>query len=172
MKLIPATVHSWDGKELRVHIQGYTDGASKPVKADICYPLADRPSYTGYRILPGDAVWVMFNGGDFDCPIVMGFRNKNTGQDKDTRAFTHKNFKVDADQDIKLNATQTTVTAPTNTYNGNLIVNGDVSVTGGGSSTYKGNLVIEGNVKVKGNIEAGGSIHGSSVTDDDGDGGA
>lgn len=111
MRLIPAEVVSWDGKELRVKIQGYTDGASKSLKADVLYPFGDRPSRTGFRILPGDAVWVLFNGGEIDNPIVVGFRNKNTGGNKDVRLFTHKNFFLEIDE-------STTVQCPNSIYLG------------------------------------------------------
>lgn len=153
MKLIPAEVVSWDGKDLKIKIPGYTDGGSKPIKAaGIVYPFGDRPDYTGYRILPGDAIWILFNGDDFDSPIALGFRDKNTGRDKNTRAFTHENFKVEADNTINLKTSSTTIKSPTQTLIGDVTIKGSLTVTR--------------------DIKASGTIHGSSVTDDDGDGGA
>lgn len=51
MKLLPAEVKSWDGVKMRIAIPGYTDGADQFPEAEICYPLADRPADTGYKIL-------------------------------------------------------------------------------------------------------------------------
>lgn len=178
MKLIPAFVDSWDGKILRVFIEGYTDGAEIGIKAEVCYPLADRPDYTGYKIQKGDAIWVMFNDGDTNSPIVMGFRNANTGASKDIRRFEHKHFEAHAEQNMKMTSTQHEILASSLfsvegdqiVLKGNVKIDGPLSVTGGMSGG--GTLSMKGNIETQGDINASGNIHANSVTDNDGDGGA
>lgn len=111
MKLIPAFVDSWDGTTMRVFIDGYTDGSDVGMRAETCFPLADRPDYTGYHIEKGDAVWVLFNGGDPNSPIVMGFRNQNTGASKDIRRFRHTNFEAHATDTMKQTSKDHEITA-------------------------------------------------------------
>lgn len=174
MKMIPAEVASWDGYKLYVWIPGYTDGASSPIRAGICHPLGDRPKRNDFRILKGDAVWIEFNDGDLSSPIVMGFRDKDTGDSTGTRRFEHDNFEVNADDSLNLNTksmnftadtwnvearSSTTVKTPVYTIDGDLIVTGSIKATGG--------ISARGDIHSDGNITAAGSI-----TDSDGDGGA
>lgn len=152
MKLIPAMVESWDGVTLRVFIDGYTDGSDIGMKAEVCFPLADRPDYTGYKIEKGDAVWVMFNDGDPNSPIVMGFRNQNTGENKDTRRFQHKNFEAHA----KYNMLQTSK---------NHDIKASVAFTvESGVITLKGAVHIEGELTTSGTISAKGDIKSNQIS--------
>lgn len=155
MKLIPAEVKSWDGVKMRIAIPGYTDGADQFPEAEICYPLADRSADTGYKILPGDPIWIMFNGGDENSPIVMGFRGKNTGGNKDTRFLEHTNFATKAENEMTETSKNHTVNAASLfTVNSN-------------------SIVLNANVKINGKLDTSGDITSSgSITDADGDGGA
>lgn len=153
MKLIPAFVDSWDGVTMRVRIDGYTDGADIGMKAEVCYPFGDRPDYTGFYILKGDPVWVMFNNGDPNSPIVMGYRNYNTGTNKTARRFRHTNIETNANGRLLQTSSDHNIRTKSFQLSGNKIV-------------LTGELEINGNVKVNGNL------HGTSITDDDGDGGA
>lgn len=179
IKLIPAEVESWDGSIIRVHIPGYTDGAEMGMRAEILFPLADRPGYTGYRILKGDPIWVMFNNDDPNQPIVMGFRNKNTGENKDTRRFIHKHFEAHADENMLMtsksyrNEAQSTydVISQAITIQGNTItLNGAVNIAG--AVSVSGGASISGGANIDGDCSVSGNLHARSVTDDDGDGGA
>lgn len=155
MKLLPAEVISWDGVKIRIAIPGYTDGADQYPEAEICYPLADRPADTGYKILPGDAIWIMFNDGDENSPIVMGFRNKNTGGNKDTRFLEHANVALKA-------AAEMTETSQTHTVNAASLF-----------TVNSGRVVLNANVEINGELTTSGNIvSGGSITDADGDGGA
>ena len=180
MKLLPAEVKSWDGIKMRIAIPGYTDGADQFPEAEICFPLADRPADTGYKILPGDPIWIMFNGGDENSPIVMGFRGKNTGGNKDTRFLEHTNFATKAANEMTETSTTHTVNAKslftvnsgTIVLNGNVQINGSIS-TSGGDVSISGQVSATGNVDINGELSTSGNIRSSgSITDADGDGGA
>lgn len=178
MKLIPAEVASWDGKTMRVFIQGYTDGADLGMKAEVCFPFSDRPDYTGFHIEAGDAVWVFFNDGDPNSPIVMGFRHFNTGGSKDIRRFRHTHFEAHASDTMKQTSQTHLVEAGSlvEVKCGNIVLKGNVKIEGSLSTTGAmsggGGMSIKGNIQTSGNINASGAIHAASVTDDDGDGGA
>lgn len=150
MKLIPATVESWDGVTLRVFIDGYTDGADVGMRAEVLYPLADRPDYTGFDIRNGDAVWVFFNGGDVNSPIVMGFRNQNTGQNKDIRRMRHKHYEAHCDENMTMTAgSSLTLTS------GNIVLKGDVIVNGSITSTKD---IKADTVSLQNHTHAGGPV--------------
>ncbi len=179
MKLLPAEVKSWDGVKMRIAIPGYTDGADQFPEAEICYPLADRPADTGYKILLGDAIWIMFNGGDENSPIVMGFRNKNTGVNKDKRFLEHKNFETKAENVMKESAKTHEITATDlfTVTSGKIVFNAPVQINGSlsasGDVSIEGGFNAKGNISTEGDINATGDIHSNgSITDSDGDGGA
>lgn len=164
MKLIPATVASWDGVTLRIHIPGYTDGADIPPKAAICYPFGDRSHYTGFKILQGDAVWVFFNDGDVNQPIVMGFRDANTGQAKNTRRFIHQNVEITAEIEMKHHSTTHIINADSlfEVKSGKIVLKSDVEITGSlttkGALSGDGGMSVSGNVRVTGNVNATGDL--------------
>lgn len=157
IKLIPAEVESWDGVTLRIHIPGYTDGAEMGMRAEILHAISDRPAFTGYKILKGDPVWVMFNNDDPNQPIVLGFRSKNTGENKDRRAFEHIDFEVHADRNIKMESQQQTFTAQSVTIEAaNILLKGTVTVNGTLHST--------GSVSTDSSVSATGEVSGNGIS--------
>lgn len=167
LKMIPAFVDSWDGKTLRVFIEGYTDGSDVGMKAEVCYSFSDRPDYTGFHIEKGDAVWVMFNGGDTNSPIVMGFRNMNTGENKDSRRFRHINIEHHASQNMVQTSSQHNISVE----QALTVLAQAFNLTG--DSTFTGSFTINGDLTVSGNISNGGNISSAgSITDSDGNNGA
>ena len=151
MRLIPATVANWDGVQMRVHIPTITDGAEMGMQAEVCYPFSDRPDYTGFKILPGDPIWVMFNNDDPNQPIVMGFRNVNTGAFKDSRRFRHQNIELNSESHQLQTSQHHDIQTQTFTLNGNTL-------------TFNGELTINGNVKVNGKIGASGDVKGGAIS--------
>lgn len=128
----PAFVSSYDAdkRQCRVNIPGITDGAEVMPLAEICYPIGDKSEYTEILIQEGDRIWVEFERGDERYPIIVGWRCKNVGNDKDWRRWLHANveitadnqlhlkckaFKVDADDSIEMNTKDATVNATTTT---------------------------------------------------------
>lgn len=143
MQFIPAFVDSWDGKTLRVFIEGYTDGADIGMKAEILFGFSDRPDYTGFRIEKGDPVWVVFNNDDPNQPMVVGFRHFNTGENKDTRRWRHINIETHASEhclntsknhDITVEK-QIHIQASTIKLTGQVIIDGNVDITGKATAT-------------------------------------
>lgn len=109
--LVPGFVESVeDNREsriIRVSFSPYTDGASEWPEAQMCYPMGDDSDNTEIRIVTGKPVWLAFLGGDPRCPIIMGARPIQSGNEQSTRRWNHDNFELNADQDYTLNAGQT-----------------------------------------------------------------
>lgn len=97
--LMPAEVDSIDREKriARVRIPGLTDGATELPEAQFCNPVGDKSEHTEIRILPGDRVWLAFEGGDPRYPVIVGYRPRNQENGVDWRRFHHANFQFDAD---------------------------------------------------------------------------
>jgi hypothetical protein len=101
----PAVIKSYDkvARMCRVEIPGITDGGDVFPLAEVEYPLGDKSRIvegkvsTEIEILPGDAVWVAFIGGDPRYPIITGYRNPQTGNSVDWRRWHHANMALIAD---------------------------------------------------------------------------
>lgn len=168
----PAVVVAYDANTrlAQVKIEPLDNGADTVLDAELLYPLGDK-SNTAIEVLAGDFVWVEFEGGDPRYPIIVGYRNKRTGNDDSTRRYHHANIELLADNTIKIkgdvkviiesatvevNATTVTVTASnTNitslvnitgntSITGNLAVAGAISGTGGSGATIAGSVTVSG----------------------------
>lgn len=112
--LLPGEVDSYDpdARTCRVRIPGITDGSSALPVAVFSNPIGDRAdhadakSHTEIRILPGDAVWLMFEAGDPRFPIIMGYRTKREGNPVDWRRWRHANIEMTADNKLVFNAAE------------------------------------------------------------------
>lgn len=191
----PAIVDSYDGatRLAKVKIEPFDSGADTLLEADLCYPVGDK-SNTAIEVLSGDYVWIEFEAGDPRYPIIVGYRNKRTGNDDSTRRYHHQNIELLADNIIKIkgdvkvivesatvevNATTVTVTANntniTSLVNitGNTSIAGNLDVVGAISGTGGSGASIAGNVTVSnGDIEADGislKTHTHPYTDDGND---
>lgn len=108
----PAEVDSYDGatRMCRVRVPGVTDGSSVLPLAEIQYPVGDRvvadnaKDRTEIRILPGDAVYVEFLGGDARFPLITGSRLDRAGVPVDWRRWRHANIEMTADNQMIFNA--------------------------------------------------------------------
>lgn len=167
----PAIVKSYDPvtRLAQVKIAPFDDGADTLLDAELCYPLGDK-SNTAIEILENDPVWVEFEAGDPRYPIIVGNRNKRTGNDDLTRRYHHHgNFEILADNIIKIKgnvkviiesetveviattvnvtASNTNITSLVNitgntSITGNLSVAGAISGTGGSGATIAGNVTV------------------------------
>lgn len=130
--LLPAVVKTYDAQRrtCRVEVLGLTDGAEELLEAQLLYPVGDRASMTELEILPGDAVWVMFMGGDPRYPIIMGYRNPMTGNSVGIRAVQHENIHLKAKSSLKLQASEFNLTGSNVTLTGNINLDGVVKING------------------------------------------
>lgn len=164
--LMPAIVESIDreARIARVSIPGLTDGATELPEAQFCNPVGDKSEHTEIRILPGDRVWLAFEGGDPRYPVIVGYRPRNVENGIDWRRFHHANFEFTADSQFVINAStvivnasdsatvvtpKVTVDSPDTTFTGAVKVQGpfsfDAGMTGkGGGSMTGGDLVVDG----------------------------
>lgn len=129
--LWPGEVASYDGetRTCKVRIPGITDSSTDLPEAVIMPPIGDRAvgDYaTEQRILPGDLVWLMFEGGDPRFPIIMGARTPRTGNQVDWRRWRHANIEMKADDEMVLKALTLHIQV------GTLKISGLVEVLGGG----------------------------------------
>lgn len=114
--LWPGEVDSYNqaARTCRVRIPGVTDGSAVLPEAVIMPPIGDRAyaadskDHTELRILPGDAVWLMFEAGDPRFPIIVGARPKRTGNPTNWRRWRHANIEMTADGELVFNATNVT----------------------------------------------------------------
>jgi hypothetical protein len=111
--LWPGEVASYDAvrRTCRVRIPGITDGSDTLPEAVFSNPLGDRAGETEIRILPGDAVWLMFEGGDSRFPIITGYRTPRAGNPDGWRRYAHANMELTADGVLRLNATTLQINA-------------------------------------------------------------
>ena len=167
----PAVVMSYDANTrlAKIKLEPLDDGADTQLDADLLYPLGDK-SNTAIEVLAGDFVWVEFEQGDPRYPIIVGYRNKRTGNDDTTRRYHHHgNFEILADNLIKIKgnvkviiesetveviattvnvtASNTNITSLVNitgntSITGNLAVAGAISGTGGSGATIAGNVTV------------------------------
>lgn len=154
----------------RVEVPGLTDGADVFPEAEIEYPIGDKSKAgahaTEIEIVPGDAVWVAFIGGDPRFPIITGWRNPQVGNDVDWRRWHHANIEAIADQLMKLIAggdvliqsgTKITGDAPDTHLTGNVLIDGTLTINGA-SVTHAG--VNIGKTHTHLNVTAGTAVSG------------
>lgn len=147
--LWPGVVSSYSPitRTCRVEISGITDGSDVRPEAVFNNPLGDNAETTEIRILPGDPVWLMFEGGDPRFPIIMGFRTPRTGNSMGWRRWQHSNIQLTADNQFLITVGATNIT----------VTDGLVKVTGadwdisGAMKIGKGLLVMQ-NINANGNI--------------------
>ena len=171
----PAVVMSYDANTrlAKIKLEPLDDGADTQLEAELLYPLGDK-SNTAIEVLAGDFVWVEFEQGDPRYPIIVGYRNKRTGNDDLTRRYHHHgNFEILADNIIKIkgnvkviveSATVEVIATTVNVTASNTNINSVVAITGNTSIT--GNLTVAG--AISGTGGSGASIAGN-VTVSNGD---
>lgn len=159
--LWPAEVDSYDPAErtCRVRIPGVTDGSNVLPEAIIMPPIGDRADagdskdHTELRILPGDAVWVMFECGDPRFPIIAGARTKRAGNPTGWRRWRHANIEMTADGELVINAANVTWNI---TGNETRHIGGDATADIGGNATVE----VSGDATT----DVGGSMDSTAAT--------
>lgn len=185
--LFPAVVVEYDqeARACRVEVPGITDGADPMPLAEIKYPVGHKSSHENYateiEILPGDACWVSFMGGDDRYPIIEGYRNPNVGNSADWRRAHHANIEQIADKVLRLRTDDNKTVVTIDHENGVTInteldlvavvkgqiaaaADGDVTVTSKSNATVeaKGEIIAKagGNMSLEGAVV---SVNGGVV---------
>lgn len=145
----PGVISSYSGgaRTCRVEIPGITDGSDVRPEAVFNYPVGDNAATTEIRILPGDPVWLMFEGGDPRYPIVMGYRTPRAGNPTGWRRWQHANIQLTAEDQFVITVDATTMTVT----GGMLKIEGADMDLSGSLMVRKGLLVME-NIAANGNI--------------------
>lgn len=182
--LYPAFVRFYDAEQrlARVEIPGITDGAELLPEAEFNYPFGDKSEHTEIRVLVGDRVNVMFEGGDPRYPIIIGYRPKREGNDVGTRRWHHANIQAEADELLHLKAKRVLITgldtatietkaATVNATNTATVTTAQALIEASGSASVvtpsalvdAANTRCTGNLKVDGNLEVAGNASAANV---------
>lgn len=169
--LWPGEVASYDAvaRSCTVRIPGITEGSTDLPTAVFNNALGDRASDTEIRILPGDLVWLMFEGGDPRFPIIMGYRTPRQGNPVDWRRWRHANIEMTADGKFVVNADEYIVNANTATINGETTVNGKTTINGHADITQ--GIGVTGGSSIAGALTNNGVNVGSTHVHTDPQGG-
>ncbi|AUZ05036.1 hypothetical protein ADP71_14280 [Vitreoscilla sp. C1] len=100
MPLYPAIVESYDGerRRARIAIPGMTDGSNVYPEAELMYSLGDSHNDTEIEIEAGDKVWIDFLiDGDWRYPVIVGYRQPETGNLVSIRRWRQKRIELIAD---------------------------------------------------------------------------
>ncbi len=150
--LYPGVIQAYDAatRQVRVSIDGITEGGDELPIAELKYPLGDKAKNTEIEILVGDTVWVNFLGGDARYPIIDSYRNPQAGNSTGLRYFHHAGITLSADETLTLSAK-------------NIVINGTGSIILTGATTINGNVATSGTLKNKG-VNVGSTHTHSGVT--------
>lgn len=163
-------------RRARVHIDGLTDGALAP-EAELLYSLGDKSragsDSTEVKLEAGDTVWLQFIGGDPRYPLIVGYRNPETGNGVDWRRWEHANMEwlvervanLLAGGDVKIKSgTRITLEAPSvqvQCTTATINASGSTSINSP-STTVSGTLTVQGSLSAQGGASIGGG--GATVT--------
>lgn len=147
--LWPGVVSSYSPatRTCRVEIDGITDGSGVLPEAVFCNPLGDSPATTEIRILPGDLVWLSFEGGDPRYPVIMGYRTPRSGNASGWRRWQHANVQLTAEETLLITVGGATVT----------VTDGLLTVAGA-DLIVEQNIICQQNIAALQNITAGQNI--------------
>lgn len=176
--LMPAEVDSIDRERriVKIRIPGLTDGATDLPEAQLCLPMGDKSEHTEIRILPGDRVWIAFEGGDTRYPVIVGYRPRNQENGIDWRRFHHANFQFNADNtfeiiagtQVHVTAPAVLVTSPASHFTGAVTIDGLLTYNGGmagaGGSAVTGGMTVDGisaTEHTHGGVQTGGGTTGA-----------
>ena len=130
MSLYPAEIVRYDDERRRVRIKaiGLTDGDKLLPEAELMYSLGDNSKKTEIEINAGDLVWIDFIAGDHRYPIIMGFRNPETGNSVGWRKWHHANIELNAEGTLKLKCKNLVIEAESTTHSGAVTMSGAVDM--------------------------------------------
>ncbi|VCW82253.1 hypothetical protein BANRA_02545 [Acinetobacter baumannii] len=139
------------GRTAQVHIHGLTDGASEGITATFAYPVGDSDLDTEIQILDGEDVYVFFENGNEERPVIHSYVSHGDGAIVGVRRIRQDNIEFISKENLKVDS-GTTVSIKTPLMN----VQANTQQTG--NSTLTGNSTVVGNTSVAGNSAVAGSM--------------
>ncbi|EOI0123774.1 sugar-binding protein, partial [Acinetobacter baumannii] len=139
------------GRTAQVHIHGLTDGASEGITATFAYPVGDSDLDTEIQIVDGEDVYVFFENGNEERPVIHSYVSHGDGAIVGVRRIRQDNIEFISKENLKVDS-GTTVSIKTPLMN----VQANTQQTG--NSTLTGNSTVVGNTSVAGNSSVAGSM--------------
>ena len=139
------------GRTAQVHIHGLTDGASEGITATFAYPVGDSDLDTEIQIVDGEDVYVFFENGNEERPVIHSYVSHGDGAIVGVRRIRQDNIEFISKENLKVDS-GTTVSIKTPLMN----VQANTQQTG--NSTLTGNSTVVGNTSVAGNSAVAGSM--------------
>lgn len=139
------------GRTAQVHIHGLTDGASEGITATFAYPVGDSDLDTEIQIVDGEDVYVFFENGNEERPVIHSYVSHGDGVIVGVRRIRQDNIEFISKENLKVDS-GTTVSIKTPLMN----VQANTQQTG--NSTLTGNSTVVGNTSVAGNSSVAGSM--------------
>ncbi|HCW3738237.1 TPA: DUF1983 domain-containing protein [Acinetobacter baumannii] len=139
------------GRTAQVHIHGLTDGASEGITATFAYPVGDSDLDTEIQIVDGEDVYVFFENGNEERPVIHSYVSHGDGAIVGVRRIRQDNIEFISKENLKVDS-GTTVSIKTPLMN----VQANTQQTG--NSTLTGNSTVVGNTSVVGNSAVAGSM--------------
>lgn len=91
-------------REAKVKVYGLTDGASGGLKATFMYAVGEYDKDTEIQIDLERDIFIEFEGGDEECPIIVGYSSHGEGALVGTRRIRQENIEFLARNNIKCEA--------------------------------------------------------------------
>ncbi len=145
------------GRTAQVHIHGLTDGASEGITATFAYPVGDSDLDTEIQIMDGEDVYVFFENGNEERPVIHSYVSHGDGAIIGVRRIRQDNIEFISKENLKVDS-GTTVSIKTPLMN----VQANTQQTG--NSTLTGNSNVVGNTSVAGNSSVAGSMAVGALT--------
>ncbi|MDC5219853.1 DUF1983 domain-containing protein [Acinetobacter baumannii] len=139
------------GRTAQVHIHGLTDGASEGITATFAYPVGDSDLDTEIQIVDGEDVYVFFENGNEERPVIHSYVSHGDGAIVGVRRIRQDNIEFISKENLKVDS-GTTIAIKTPLMN----VQANTQQTG--NSTLTGNSTVVGNTSVAGNSAVAGSM--------------
>jgi hypothetical protein len=93
-----------DTRTAMVTIPGFTDGVEGGLEARFAYPIGDDDFDTEREVLANADVYVFFEQGQRDAPVIAFYRSHNENAVVDVRRIRQKNIELLARANIQLEA--------------------------------------------------------------------
>lgn len=102
----PATILSYNAEErtAQISIPGMTDGAEDGLTAEFAYPVGEDDRDTERLVKVGAEVWIFFEMGQANAPIIAFYRGHQVGAVVDVRRIRQKNIEILATTKITMKA--------------------------------------------------------------------